>query len=222
MFGTTSRVPAGDAFAKRLGADLGSMNRISRVMLTDIDRDLIAGWVADGPSRAPGYELEWIAVPIPDDRMADVIEAVLIMNTAPRDDLDMEDWKLTPEQMRAWESSMIAAGTQKWQVFAKHVETGKLIGFTEVSYNPKIPGIVQQMGTAVDPAHRGHAIGKRLKAVMLQRLFDERPEATEIRTGNAESNDAMLGINVAIGFAPFFALGHWQVQADKVHAYLAG
>ena len=70
------------------------------------------------------------------------------------------------------------------------------------------------------PEHRGHALGKWLKAVMLQRILDERPEAVDIRTGNADSNDAMLGINRELGFKPHRAYTTWQVTTEQVRKYL--
>jgi hypothetical protein len=56
---------------------------------------------------------------------------------------------------------------------------------------------------------------------MLQRIFAERPDAVDIRTGNADSNDAMLGINHALGFAPYIAETAWQVSLDQVRAYVS-
>jgi hypothetical protein len=79
-----------------------------------------------------------------------------------------------------------------------------------------------QGNTGVRPEHRGHALGKWLKATMLQRIFDERPQAEEIRTGNADSNDAMLGINRALGFKPHRAHTTWQVTTAQVRKYLDG
>ena len=57
---------------------------------------------------------------------------------------------------------------------------------------------------------------------MLERILRERPEAVDVRTGNADSNDAMLGINHALGFKPYIAQANWQVPVEKVKAYLDG
>jgi GNAT superfamily N-acetyltransferase len=61
---------------------------------------------------------------------------------------------------------------------------------------------VWQGGTAVDPTHRNKGLGRWLKAAMLQRLLDERPEVANVDTWNAGSNEPMLAINVALGFRP--------------------
>jgi mycothiol synthase len=57
---------------------------------------------------------------------------------------------------------------------------------------------------------------------MIQRIFDERPDVEDVRTGNADSNDPMLGINRQLGFKPFVSDYIWQVPVERVRAYLDG
>ncbi len=218
--GTSERVPAGEAFAKRVGADAGLAEHINHLILAEVDRAMVDRWVEEGPGRAPGYSLVALDGPYPDELLDNIIKVHEIMNDAPRDDLDIEDFKMTPEHVRQWEKQMFATGNERWSLFARHDGSGELIGYTEVTWNPKIALHVWQQGTGVDPKHRGHALGKWLKAAMLQRVLDERPEATEIRTGNADSNDAMLGINEQLGFKPYQAHTAWQVGLETVQAYL--
>lgn len=70
--------------------------------------------------------------------------------------------------------------------------------------------------------HRGCGLGKWLKAAMLGRVLRERPEAKEIRTGNADSNAPMLAINHRLGFKPYFAGTKWQVEPELVKLALVG
>lgn len=219
--GSQESVTAGRAFAERIGASLGQQQRVSRLLLAEVDPALVERWTSEGPARAPGYELVFVEGDIPEELIDDALQAFSIMNTAPRDELQVEDWVITTEHIRQWEASQNAAGATRYTIFVRHIESGTLVGFTEVAWNEKIPGIVQQMGTAVDPAHRGHALGKWLKAEMLQRIAGSGFAATEIRTGNAESNDAMLGINVALGFRPWHAHLAWQLPVDDAARYLA-
>ena len=222
MGGTSSRIPAGNAFAERVGATKGQEQRVSQLLLDAVDPALIRTWVEEGPVRAADYELVFVDGDIPDELMDGALAAFQVMNTAPRDDLEIEDWKLTAEHIRSWEKLRRASGGQHYTLFVRHRPSGNLVGFTEIGWNPKVPGIVQQMGTAVDPAHRGHALGKWLKADMLRRLFEVTDfDAREVRTGNAESNDAMLGINVALGFKPWLTSIAWQLKVDAARAYLA-
>lgn len=55
---------------------------------------------------------------------------------------------------------------------------------------------------------------------MTQRVLDERPAVTEIRTGNADSNDAMLGINREMGYRPLIAQTMWELSVEKAEAWL--
>jgi hypothetical protein len=144
------------------------------------------------------------------------------MNTAPRDDLDLEDEVFEAKHQREWEAVAEAAGDVWWQLFAVNDGTGQFVGYTHVAWNPNMPKTVYQYGTAVRPEHRGHALGKWLKGSMLKRIMEERPEVVDVRTGNADSNDAMLGINRGLGFRPFIAATWWQVRIDRVREYLEG
>ena len=70
------------------------------------------------------------------------------------------------------------------------------------------------------PEHRGHALGKWLKATNILRILVEWPEVVDIRTHNADSNDAMLGINNQLGFKPYTVDIHWQISTDDARAYV--
>jgi mycothiol synthase len=219
-FGTSERVPAGEAFARRVGAEQGIAVHTNRLALADVDRQLMRRWIEDGPVRAPGYSLLALDGPYPDDLIDAIVDLHGVMNTAPRDNLDMEDMHFTVEQARESERSMLATGVERWSLFARRDSTGELAGFTEVYWNPKLPQTVWQGDTGVRPEHRGHALGKWLKAAMIERVLDERTDAINVRTGNADSNDAMLGINHAMGFKPYIAETGWQVRLEQVRAYL--
>jgi mycothiol synthase len=51
-------------------------------------------------------------------------------------------------------------------------------------------------------------------------VLKERPEVNFVRTGNADSNAAMLKINTELGFQPYMADALWQVEIDRVLEYL--
>lgn len=219
---TSDRVPAGEAFAKRLGAEPGSAVHTNRLLLADVDREMVRHWNDEGPVRAPDYELLMLDGPYPDDLIEEICGVYDIMNTAPRDDLEIEDEAHSVDEMRQREHQGESAGTQRWSLFARHIPSRKLVGLTVVYWNPAQPDTIYQGDTGVHPDHRGHALGKWLKAAMLERVFAERPNAVDVRTGNADSNDAMLGINHALGFQPYIAQMNWQVPVERVRAYLDG
>lgn len=218
---TNERVPAGDAFMQRLGAERGLQMHTNQLALADLDRALLEQWQAEGAQQAAGFTLGFWDGAYPDDQLDAIAKLTDVMNTAPRENLDMEDMHFTPDQIRQQEKMMAATGTQHWTVYAAETATGRFAGFTEISWNPNRPEIVSQGGTGVFPEFRGLGLGRWLKAAMLSRILTDRPEAKFVRTGNADSNAAMLGINHALGFTPYLSRCVWQIETDKAQAYLA-
>lgn len=213
---TMSRVPAASAFAERVGATAGLHMRTSQLDLAAIDRKLIAEWAKIDPA---GYRLEWVPSDTPDAQMDNVVEAIRVMNTMPREDLQWEDWKITPETVREQDRNRKKRGQERWMVLAIDGATGKTAGFTEVYIDPRIPEVLHQGGTAVEPSHRGKGIGKWVKAKMIEKILREMPEARYIRTGNAGSNAAMLAINVGMGFKPAWEEVVWQMPLAEARKY---
>ena len=219
MFGTNARVPAGEAFLERLGGERAMESHTNQLVLADLDRTLLDQWML--PDSAGRFTLEAWEGPHPED----LLPAITALNekawnTMPRDAMDMEDIHFTPEQMRQMDQQTLAGGTERWTLAAREAASGKFVGYTEVLWNPSRPQILRQGGTGVYPEYRGSGLGKRLKAVMLDRVLQERPEARFVRTGNADSNGPMLRINHALGFRPYLSRTEWQVETGKVLAYL--
>ena len=70
---------------------------------------------------------------------------------------------------------------------------------------------------------RGKGLGRWLKPAMLERVRRERPEARFIRTGNADSNTAMLGIKPGAALSrPYLSRCVWQLETEKALAYVTG
>lgn len=217
---SNSRVPSGDAFAKRLGAKPGLNNRTSQVELAAVDRAMVAEWSKIDPA---GYRLAWVDTAYtPEELVPNVLVAYETMNTAPRDDLQIEDWKMTAELLRDFERTGQAASRQRRLLLAIAEGTGETAGYTEVAYDPRVPHVVHQQGTAVVPAHRGHGVGKWVKARMVERVLSEWPAARLIRTGNAYSNAPMLSINDRLGFTVAFSVMVWQLPIADARRYAEG
>lgn len=213
---TNDRIPAGAEFARRVGATEGLTNRTSELRLADIDRQLVAAWAALSPG---GYRLEWIDGAVPDHLITNVIAAYDTMNTAPRGELEFGEWRMTEGEVREWDRLLAEAGSERRLLLAIHEATGATAGFTEIERNPATPWAVGQHGTAVVPEHRGHGIGKWLKALMVERILRDWPDARAIRTGNAYSNVPMLSINDRLGFVVRNSTIIWQVRMPEARAY---
>jgi hypothetical protein len=63
-------------------------------------------------------------------------------------------------------------------------------------------------------------LGRWLKSAMLDKVLKERSQVKYVRTGNADSNAAMLKINTELGFKPYMAEAVWQVDLQQVLDYL--
>ncbi|WP_034385948.1 GNAT family N-acetyltransferase [Deinococcus sp. YIM 77859] len=210
-FGTTSRVPAGEAFARTLGAQPALPMRQSELRLQEVPETLLDAWTArpaDDPYRLHVWQR------VPEEFLARTADMMMVMNTAPRGDLDVEDWTVTPEMIRAWEDMIAEAGEVRFLMAAEDTRSGELAGYTEVFWSPERAALVYQGATAVRPSARGQGLGKWLKAAMLRHIRAHCPGARFVRTNNAKTNAAMLGINVALGFTPWASFTEWQVRLD--------
>jgi GNAT superfamily N-acetyltransferase len=143
------------------------------------------------------------------------------MNTSPHDDLDMEDYNFTAEQMRERVRSNLVRGREPWTMYVREKKSGKLVGFTEVFWNPNRAMILDQAGTGVLPEYRNYGLGRWLKAAMLDKVLRERPQVKFVRTGNADSNAPMLKINHELGFKPYLSQCMWQVEVEKAYKYVS-
>jgi RimJ/RimL family protein N-acetyltransferase len=217
--GTDSSIPAGRAFMERLGARVGIVERTNQLDLARLDPALMQAWREEGPRDE--YELGWWLGPYPDEDLAAICNLMDVMNTAPRGDLEVEDWSWTPEMVRQQEASMLERKVERWTLFTRHRASGELAGYTEVSYDPSQSETLYQGDTGVVPQHRGHGLGRWLKATMIERVLAERPQVKRVRTGNANSNAPMLRINEAMGFRPYKDWTIWQIEVATVRDYVA-
>ena len=207
---------SGEPFLRSIGAERRLIERRSRCRTADIDRDLLEGWVRRAGERAAGYSLVAWDGPCPDELLDAFVALRDVMNTAPLESFEWDDEHFTAEHWRAIEATMEARGFDTWQVCARHDDSGELDGYTELTLPKLWPGASWQEDTGVWPKHRDRGLGRWLKAVNALRLLDERPEVEFIDTWNAGSNEAMLGINVAMGFRPLENWGDWQASTDEV------
>lgn len=211
---TFSRAPAGDLFAANFGAQAKSWSQKNHLPTAQANRELLEKWVREGPQRAEGYELLSWDGPVPDEHLEAFVRLMQVMNDAPRDDLELNDFTLTPAQFREGEARAATVGQQTWRLVARRKSDGELVGLHELAWIAAFPEVMWVGSTGVLPEDRGHALGKWLKAAMMLRVLDERPEIADIRTQNAVSNDAMLGINHQMGYRELLAVTTWELRLD--------
>lgn len=216
---TSGRVPAGEQFARRVGAGHGLSTHINQLTLAQLDSVRLDRWQANAPKEA--YSVGFWDGPYPEEQLENIVALREVMNQQPLDDLDVEESRLTGEQLRQMEARMAAQGVDRWTMFVYETASGKLAGYTEILFPPDQTMIGNQGDTGVFHEFRGRGLGKWLKASMLAKIVADRPSVKFIRTTNADSNAAMLKINRDLGFEPYDAQTVWQLETEKAKAYLA-
>lgn len=198
------------AFYASQGFVFGFDERISRLDMAAVDPNLMQSWIDQASERASAYHLErWI------DRCPDhLIEAYVAakdgMNEAPLDDLVLERRQHSAERTRASEQLHVDMAEQTRVIMAVETATGQGAAYTSSHVLTHRRSHSWQGDTTTLPSHRNRGIGRWIKAAMWQWLRDDCPDVAYLDTGNADSNDAMLAINVAMGFEPQFHYGAWQ------------
>ena len=217
---THDRIPGGEAFVERIGAKKGLETHTNQLRIDDLDRDLINDWLARGQENLAEFELGFWDGPFPEEQIQEIAELNDLMNDQPFGDLEINDVHMTPEQLRQVENNTFARGGQRWVFYVKDMRTGKFAGYTETVWNPNRPQILTQNMTGVFSQYRRRGLGRWLKAAMLDKVLKDRPQVKYVRTGNADTNAAMLKINIELGFKPYMAETLWQVELQTVLDYL--
>jgi GNAT superfamily N-acetyltransferase len=217
---TVDRIPAGEAFMIRLGAQKGLEGHVNQLRLTELNHNLLMHWLEQGRLCASEFELGLWEGPYPEEQITAMAQLFELTNQQPLGELEIEDMHMTPEQLRQTEQLLFARGSQRWTFYIIEKATGRFAGYTETVWNPNRPEILRQDMTGVFPEYRNKGLGRWLKAAMLDKVLKERPEVKYVRTGNADVNAAMLKINNELGFKPYMATALWQVDIDRVLTYL--
>ncbi len=216
---TTDTAPAGELFAQRLGASQGIETHTNQLRLGDLKAGLLETWTSAPKAITDEYELGCWENHYPENEIENIAALFEVMNTAPRENLQVEDQKITPEFLRDALKAWKTRGTTVVTLYLRHKPSGELVGYTETFWNPENPKVLWQGATGVLPAHRSKGLGKWLKAAMIQKVQQEKSGLTFIRTGNADSNAPMLAINEQLGFKPYVKETIWQLELDKLKAY---
>ncbi len=217
--GSSSRIPAGETFLRRIGARIGNVTDVNQLDVTTLPPNLLREWQESGARRAPGYRLEWHIGPYPEALIPEMVRAKEAVNLMPHGDLELEDIHFTEAHLRQMEQVLAARGDHRWCLLLR-APGEEIAGYTELFSHPERPGILNQGDTAVFPQHQNRGLGRWLKAAMLERALRERPEGRFVRTGNATSNAPMLKINREMGFRLVLSHSSWQVARASVETYL--
>lgn len=196
--------------------------RVSLLKVADLDFEMLEGWITRASERAGDYELLFLPRPIPEEHRARMIEVMDVMNTAPLEDLEEDPTRWDDEMLADVEQAEARKQNHIYTCVARHKPTGEFVGYTSLVFQKLHPAKANQWDTGVHPEHRNRGLGRWLKAVMALKFLDEHPDVEVIETENADSNDPMLNINVAMGFKPSMQHIIYQGPVEGVAAYLKG
>lgn len=206
---------AGCAYAERLGATLRMEERCSRLTIADLDHVQQDEWLRVGRERTDGYRIvQWVG-PAPDEHLEGLAAAHRAMEDMPTDDLEWTISPMDPERLRSRDQSWVAGGRRNVSTLALAPD-GTAAALSELQINTHRPELADQGDTGVVAAHRGHGLGRWLKAENLRLALDTEPRIRVVQTYNAESNPWMLDINVAMGFRPH--IGYQAFQGEVADA----
>lgn len=222
MCQSNGRCPAGAAFLEKAGARRMSESHTNRLLLDELDKDLVKRWL-DLPRNLPvEFEIRVWREGIPEalfEEARDFFQE--IYDTTPRQEgIPRVEIRYTTEMIREGNRISGTGGMRNLALAAVTSEGRRLIGYTQVAWHPSKPGIVNQHYTAVRPEYRHRGLARRLKAEMLSMIATGIPGARSIRTGNDDCNEAILAINREMGFEPFISRTHWALDVAAAREYL--
>jgi len=127
--------------------------------------------------------------------------------------LDIEEDVWDAARVRDFEATHAEAGHRLLVAAAEHIPTGTLAAYTVLvvrAGEAGDPDAVFQDSTLALKEHRGHRLGMLVKVANVRAVQAAFPGAERIHTWNAEENEHMLAINVAMGFRPAGISAAWQ------------
>jgi GNAT superfamily N-acetyltransferase len=199
----------GAALCRTLGLTHRQDDRESRLRIADLDADQQRRWIEEAPARAAGYRLEgWVGV-TPDEWAEPLARALASMVDAPIDGFDWTVQPVRPDELVGRERWWDARGFDVVTTLAL-APGGEPAGASQILVSRLRPTVANQADTGVVAAHRGHRLGRWLKAENMRRALAHAPGIEVVDTMNAESNPHMLAINVDMGFRPHHAYATFQ------------
>lgn len=212
-------VPAAAKFIEAIGARKTLDMHHNVVGIADLDLEMLQRWQREGPDRAPGYSVTVVEGMYPDDLLDGMAHLYLVLERdAPMPDgWEPRNW--TGEFVKSWLENFLK-GIDAITAIAVEDASGTPVGMSQLGRRPTDETTWFVTTTMVDPEHRGRALGKWLKAAACLAALQRWPAAVWMETGNAFTNEPMLGINHAMGFQHEFTISEVDIDVEDVEAYL--
>ena len=175
-------------------------------------------WQVPAPS---GYRTErWIGA-APDELVGSFARARSAIVDAPHGDSSFDDPVWTVERVRENEADSARRGAELRTVVAVSEQDESVAALTELEFRPDTPDCGYQYDTAVLAGHRGHGLGRFIKAEMLRWVLPDHPAITRVTTSTAADNVFMQRVNEQIGFTTVRTVISVEASLSKVQARLS-
>ncbi|MGI5134606.1 MULTISPECIES: GNAT family N-acetyltransferase [unclassified Streptomyces] len=189
----------GDRFLAARGFRRVLTLRYSRLSLADVDTAALTE-IIERPH--PGYRLASWKGTVPDDLAQTFAASRRAMDDMPMDDTHYGIVTWDVDQVRAAAKTVEQRGDHLHTVVAIDISNASIVGFTELVIPGSGTGDGQHYGTGVLPEHRGHGLGRWMKAASIRHALGHYPDLGGLVTDTADSNTHMRHINESLGYTP--------------------
>jgi GNAT superfamily N-acetyltransferase len=160
----------------------------------------------------PGYRLQSWQGSVPDDLAETFAASRRAMDDMPMDDTDYGTVGWDVERVLAAAETVEKRGDLLHTVVAVDESDGSIVAFTELVVPGDGKGDGQHYGTGVLPEHRGHGLGRWMKAESIRQAREHHPDLGGLLADTADSNRYMRDINDALGYAPTHTSVEYQLD----------
>lgn len=214
-----STVPAASAFADHIGAKQTIHFHESVLRMKDLNRALLEQWKSKGQDRAPGYTVKVFEGAYRPEILESMANLYRILERDSPHPEGQEPSEWTADLVDAEMNHYLEIGDSLTAI-AIRIDNNELVGMSQLFRRASNPQTWNVTRTMVDPAHRGHALGKWLKAEVNLEALARWPGVTHQETGNAFGNEAMLAINREMGFRPELTMTEVEVHVTDLETAL--
>jgi GNAT superfamily N-acetyltransferase len=160
----------------------------------------------------PGYRLRWWDGTVPDGLAETFALSRRAMDDMPMGDTDYGTVLWDVDRVREIAAAVARRGELLHTVVAVDEADGSIAGFTELVVPGDGRGDGRHYGTGVLPEHRGHGLGRWMKAAAIRRARERHPALGGLLTDTAEENVHMRAVNDELGYAPTHRSTEYQLD----------
>ncbi len=169
----------------------------SRLYLDNLNQELIAKW--NKIQIPPEYSLVIVEV-IEEEFLNELCEFYDFLNNNTTIENNNEiPTNYLPENRRFDENLYKQLGST-WLTLVLKNNNNRIIGLTEMIFDPKEPHRIRQNLTGIDPKYRGNGYGRLIKVKLIGLVKEKYADLKYIYTGNNITNQSILNINNKLGY----------------------